>query len=103
MKKLGIIFIILFTLVVLGYALLQSALGKNYLRAQIAKGLEESGVKVEIERIDGALPHRIQLKRITITGSGIDATIQELHLPTFKLKESRGKEGLLLILTANFA
>ncbi len=80
MKKWLILFFILFIFVAGFYAVLQSGLGKNYLRDLLSNALHESGFDVQIDRIEGTLPHQIDLKGVTIRGEGVDVTIEELNL-----------------------
>jgi len=80
MKKLGIALFIAFIFVAGIYAVFQSEFGKNYVRSTINNGLQDSGLDVQIDRIEGTLPHQIDLKGVRIRGDGVDITVAELKL-----------------------
>jgi hypothetical protein len=80
MKKLLLFFLILFFLIAGVYAIIQSNIGRNYVRATLTKALQESGLKVQIEQVEGTLPHQIDLKGVSIEGEGIDLKLAELKL-----------------------
>ncbi len=77
MKKLGILFITLCSLTLLLYALLQSNLGKTMVRKTIESAVSDAGLNIQIDRIDGTLPHQIDLKGVTINN---EVKIQQLSL-----------------------
>lgn len=80
MKKLGIALFIVFIFVAGVYAVFQSEIGRNYVRNTIASELKDSGIDVQIERVEGTLPHQIDLKGLTIRGDGIDVFVVEVKL-----------------------
>jgi hypothetical protein len=80
MKKIGIGLFILFIIVAGIYAVVQSNIGRNYVRNALTQGLQESGFKVEIDKIEGTLPHQVNLKGISIQGNGIEVKLTSLTL-----------------------
>lgn len=80
MKKIGIWLLILFFLLALSYAVMQSHLGRNFIRNALIQALVESGYQVTIEQIEGTLPHQIDLKGVAIQKEGIDVTFQKIRL-----------------------
>lgn len=80
MKKIGIGLFILFIVVAGIYAVVQSNIGRNYVRNALTQGLESSGFKVQIDQIEGTLPHQINLKGISIQGNGIEMKLKTLSL-----------------------
>lgn len=80
MKKWALLFFFLFIVAAGFYAVLQSGIGKNAIRNLLSSALAQSGFEVQIDRIEGTLPHQIDLKGVTIHGEGVNVTIEELKL-----------------------
>lgn len=80
MKKLAAILISLCLLIAIAYALMQGEIGKNFVKNSLMRSLESSGYRVQIERIEGTLPHQVNLKGVDIQGHGAHIAIQELRL-----------------------
>ncbi len=80
MKKLGIWLFVVFILVAGIYAVFQSNIGRNYVRNALSNALKDSGYEVTIDRVDGTLPHQIDLKGVSIQGKGLDIKLTELKL-----------------------
>ncbi|PIS02776.1 MAG: hypothetical protein COT85_01725 [Chlamydiae bacterium CG10_big_fil_rev_8_21_14_0_10_42_34] len=80
MKKLRIGLFIFFLFLAGLYAVVQSNIGRNYIRSLITKAVEESGFKIHIDQVEGALPSQIQLKGISIQGDGTMITVEKLQL-----------------------
>lgn len=80
MKKLGTIAFIAFILFAGIYAILQSNIGRNFVRNLLVKNLEQSGFTAQIAHVEGTLPHQIEMKGITVQGKGIELRIDSLTL-----------------------
>lgn len=80
MKKLAICLFLLFFVVAGSYAVAQSQIGKQLIQKAITNALEQSDFTVHIERIDGTLPHQINLKEVKLEGRGVEVEIATLKL-----------------------
>ncbi len=80
MKKIGILLLSLFFFLAAAYAVIQSNIGRNYVRNALTQGLQESGFQVTIGQVEGTLPHQIELKEVEIQGKGLDLRFKELSL-----------------------
>lgn len=79
MKKIGLIFVVFLLLLAGFYSVVQSAVGRDFVRNRIIASLQDAGLEVQIDRIEGTLPHQVNLKGITIHSPDFDATIKELQ------------------------
>ncbi len=73
MKK---ILLVLFFLIAAFYAIIQGPIGRNWVRRIIVQAVQDAGYQIEIGRIDGTLPHQINLKKVSIN----DITVEQIHL-----------------------
>jgi hypothetical protein len=80
MKKFGIGLFIVFIIAAGIYAVFQSNIGRNYVRNALTRALQESGYEVTIHRVDGTLPHQIELKGVSVHGKGLDIQVAEIKL-----------------------
>ena len=80
MKKIAAIAIALFFLLAASYAVLQSTFVKNYIREQLDRALADSPYNIQIEKIEGAIPNRIDLKKVTLKGEDLDLQIKSIAL-----------------------
>jgi hypothetical protein len=80
MKKLGIGLFIGFFFIASIYAVIQSNLGRNYIRSLFTNALQQSGYTIKIDQVEGTLPHQIDLKGVSIQGKGLNLTIEKLEL-----------------------
>lgn len=80
MKKFGITLLILFFILAAFYAVLQSTFAKDFIRRQIDQSLADSPYKIKIEHIEGAIPNRIELKGVEVTGDDVAIKIKHLTL-----------------------
>lgn len=80
MKKIGIALLVVFFLITALYTVVQSNIGRNFVRNALTQGLQESGFEVTIDQVEGTLPHQINLKGIHIRGNGADVDISALTL-----------------------
>lgn len=80
MKKWIIFLIALFFLFTAAYAIIQSNIGRNLVRNALTRALEDSGYQVQIDQVEGTLPHQINLRGITVKGEGFQATAREIRL-----------------------
>lgn len=80
MKKWIIFLMALFFLLAAAYAVVQSNIGRNIVRNALTRALEDSGYQVQIDQVEGTLPHQINLKGITVKGEGFQATAREIRL-----------------------
>lgn len=80
MRIFGIVVIILFFITASVYAVFQSNIGKNWIRKTIEEKLENSPYNVKIERIEGAIPNRIELYGVEIKGEEVDVKAKSITL-----------------------
>ena len=81
MKKIWIIIVAsIFLLVMVAYAIMQGPIGQNIVRNALMRTVEESGYEIQIDQIEGTLPHQITLKNVVIRGDGVDVKVQELSM-----------------------
>lgn len=80
MKKIGIAALILFFLLTVLYAVMQSNIGRNLIRSALTRAIEESGYQVHIDRIEGTLPNYINLKGVAIQKKDLHITISQISL-----------------------
>lgn len=80
MKKIGIFAFVLFILLAGSYAVVQSNIGRNFVKRTLTNAMAESDLHIQIDRVEGTLPHKIDLIGVQIEGKGVDATIQKLSL-----------------------
>ncbi|MBX7065685.1 MAG: translocation/assembly module TamB domain-containing protein [Parachlamydiales bacterium] len=80
MKKWIIIPVVLLFLLTAVYAVMQSNIGRNVVRSALTRALEDSGYTVQIDQVEGTLPHQINLKGISVKGEGFEATASEIRL-----------------------
>ncbi len=79
MKKIGFILLFLFLLATAFYAVVQSEIGRNWVRKKLENTLRETGVSAQIDKIEGTLPHEILLKGVRVEGNDFSATIESIR------------------------
>lgn len=80
MKKALLALVVLFFLMMAVCAVMQSNIGRNFVRNALTRALVDSGYVVHIDQIEGTLPHQINLKGVTIQGENFEATAAEIRL-----------------------
>lgn len=84
MKKLGIVILILFSLFVLAFGLMQTDAGRNYATRLVTNELKDLGIEAEVGSLEGAFPRHVKLKNVVIqneiTIESLDANIEVWRL-----------------------
>jgi len=79
-KKIALTFFIFFILIGSFYAVIQGPLGQGFIRNAIVTNLKQSGLDVEIGKVEGTLPHQIELKNVSLKGKDLNISIGKLSL-----------------------
>lgn len=80
MKKWTLAIVSFAFLIIAIYAVIQSNIGRNWIRSLLVSRLESLGYEVQIGSVEGTLPHQINLKEIEIQGDGWKVTALEIQL-----------------------
>ncbi len=80
MKKIGIWLFVVFILIGGLYAVVQGEIGRRWTRDLLTQALAKAGFTATIGQVEGALPHQIILKAVSVQGQGIALSIDELKL-----------------------